>query len=147
MTPGTQNPTRTQDGRTTMMNRTTAILVCCACLAYSTMGAAASRSMVLARFQDALHEADYDLEVTGKWDDQTRTAMQALQEDAGFTITDFPDVSTLNLLEIDPSIWNVIAEEAGAPRTWIDSLSEEAGDLLAPPVSESILEALSGETL
>ena len=130
-----------------MMTRTTAILVCCACLAYPVMGAAANHSTALARFQDALSEAEYDVEVTGVWDEQTRTAMQALQDEAGFTITDFPEVGTLNLLEIDPSIWNVIAEEAGAPRTWIDRLSEEAGDLLAPPVSDSILEALSAEML
>ncbi len=130
-----------------MMTRTTAILVCCACLAYPVMGAAASRDTVIARFQDALSEADYDVEVTGVWDEQTRTAMQALQEEAGFTITDFPDVGTLNLLQIDPSVWHVIAEESGAPRTWVDGLSEEAGDLLAPPVSESILEALASEML
>jgi hypothetical protein len=93
----------------------------------------------------ALQEA-LGVEVTGEWDQDTREAMQTLQEDNDLVITEFPSVETLVLLEIDPTLWSPIMQQAGAPRSWIDEATQQADRLLASPSSATALEVATGST-
>lgn len=123
-----------------MKTQKLAALLFCATLASPAQSTAATKSGVLVMFQEALETAEYNVTSTGQWDEQTRSAMQLMQVENGLSITDYPDVETFALLEIDPSIWSGILDEAGAPELFIHLVSEEAQRLIAESISDSMRE-------
>jgi len=113
--------TKTEDAMNTKHAATIAVI---ATLTYAAVATASNP--VLEMFQDAL-----SVTASGEYDEETRSAMQAFQEENGLEVTEHPDSETLSALEISPSVWAAVTRATGASDDSVDSVREAIADSMS----------------
>ena len=120
--------------------KTIATLSCCALAAYAIASSGADKSPVVEIFQEAL-----GVEATGEYDDQTRSAVQAYQEENGLVVTEVPDSETLAALEVPSSLWAAVAKAAGGSEDEVDSVARAANQRISESIASSMQDTFSDE--
>ncbi len=115
-----------------MNTKHTATIAVIATLTYAAVASASSKP-VLEMLQDAL-----SVTASGEYDEETRSAMQAFQEEHGLEVTEHPDSETLSALEISPSVWAAVTRATGASDDNVDSVRQAAKKKIAESIADSM---------
>ena len=125
-----------------MTTKTMATLICTGILAYTASGEAASKSDAIVVLQEALVVADFDVDLTGKYDARTKEAVKSLQGERG----DYPDAETLGALEVHPSEWASVVEATGASKKAVHKARKAALSVIIETSGESMQAMVTAET-